>query len=138
MHITAPLFAAMALCCGTVMAFDSTVVTNEIHYAPAAGQSEFIALSNLHGVDEHMGYGKLSGGVDINFPAATIIPGHGYLIVAATPAAYPGALGPFTGQLDNGGETLRLRNVNDPIMDEAAYDDEGDWPIGADGSGATL
>ena len=36
------------------------------------------------------------------------------------------------------GETLRLRNNSERVMDELSYSDGGDWPVGADGSGATL
>ena len=84
----------------------------------------------------------LEGGVGFTFPEGTIIPGHGFLLVAKDPAnaalAGKGALGPFTGQLDNGGETVRLENNSGRVMDELSYSDEGDWPVGADGSGATL
>jgi hypothetical protein len=60
------------------------------------------------------------------------------LVIAANPALLAGSIGPFTGQLDDGGETLRLKNLNGRIMDEVSYEDEGDWPVGADGSGATV
>ncbi|HWB01726.1 MAG TPA: lamin tail domain-containing protein [Verrucomicrobiales bacterium] len=138
MKSPASLLAAVTLCSSTVMAYDSVVVFNEVNYAPAAGQTEFIELRNLNAVDVNMAGWTISSGVDYTFPAGTIIPGGGYLVVAANTAAISGSLGPFTGQLDNGGETLRLRNLNGRIMDELTYDDEGEWPIGADGSGATL
>src|SRR4029078_8185171 len=64
--------------------------------------------------------------------------GGGHLVVAASPAQISGALGPWTGNLDNAGETLRLLNVNGRVMDEVSYSDSGAWPLGADGSGPTL
>ncbi|MDB6072241.1 MAG: exported protein of unknown function, partial [Verrucomicrobiales bacterium] len=115
-------------------AFDSVVIINEIHYNPAAGQQEFVELRNLNGVDINLGRWRLSGGADYTFPEGTIIPGHGYLVLGNV----AGALAPFTGALSNSGETLRLRNQNDRIMDEVTYSDSGDWPTGADGSGFTL
>ncbi len=138
MKFTAALLAVVALCSGTAMAYDSVVVFNEIHYAPAAGQTEFLELRNLNAVDVNIGGWSITSGVDYTFPAGTIIPGGGYIVVAANPALIPGAKGPFTGQLDNAGETVRLRNLNGRIMDEVTYEDGGDWPVGADGSGATL
>ena len=123
------------------LAANSTVVFNEIQYNPLAGQSEWIEVRNLNGVDVSVAGWKIDGGIDYTFPAAgtgSVIPGGGYLVIAATPGLVPGSIGPFAGQLDNGGETLRLHNLNGRIMDEVTYDDEGDWPLGADGSGATL
>jgi hypothetical protein len=110
------------------------VVFNEINYNPAPGQAEFIELRNLHGVDVNMAGWTITGGIDFTFPAGTIIPGHGHMLIGAV----PGAVGAFSGVLNNAGDTLRLRNLNGRIMDEVSYDDEGDWPVGADGSGATL
>ena len=47
-------------------------------------------------------------------------------------------LGPFTGALNNGGESLRIEDRDGRVMDRLVYDDSGDWPIGPDGSGVTL
>ena len=141
MKITAPLLAVLALCTRMASAYDSVIVINEIHYNAPAGQTEWIELRNLNGVDVNTAGWTISSGIDYTFPATgtgSFIPGHGYLLIAATPALLPGSIGPFTGILDNGGETIRLRNLNGRIMDEVNYDDEGEWPIGADGSGATL
>ena len=113
---------------------DSVVVFNEINYNPKQGQAEFVELRNLHGVDVNIAGWKITGGVDFTFPAGTVIPGQGYMVIGAV----PGAVGSFTGVLDNAGDTLRLRNLMGRIMDEVTYDNAGDWPLGADGSGATL
>ena len=135
------LLVTLCVCLRQASAYDSTVIINEIQYAPAAGQTEWIELRNLNGVDVSVAGWTLSGGIDFKLPATgtgSIIPGGGYLVIAATPAQIPGSIGPFTGQLDNGGETIRLRNLNGRVMDEVSYDDDGEWPVGADGSGATL
>ena len=50
----------------------------------------------------------------------------------------PGALGPWTGQLSNNGESLRLFNNDERLMNEVDYDDRGDWPSAPDGTGASL
>ena len=69
-------------------------------------------------------------------------PGRGYLLIALDPAhaslAGRGALGPWEGRLNNGGEELRIINNNERVMERVAYGDGGDWPLGPDGSGATL
>ncbi len=128
-------------------AYDSVVVFNEIHYHPpgSGGPSlEFVEVYNQNSVNVDLSGWRLSGGVDFTFADGTVIAGDGYLVVAADPAALSaatgaaGVLGPLVGALDNSGETLRLRNNNDRVMDEVDYDDRAPWPIGADGSGASL
>lgn len=120
-------------------AADSVIVFNEIHYHPrTAGETEWIELHSLQGVNVDISGWKLEGGVDYTFPNGTVIPGRGLLVVAASPAAMPSALGPWTGQLDNGGEELRLVNNSGRVMDRVSYGDSGDWPVGPDGSGASL
>ncbi|MES2467525.1 MAG: lamin tail domain-containing protein [Verrucomicrobiota bacterium] len=121
---------------------DSVVIFNEVQYHPAAGGTEWVELRNLNGVNVDVSGWRLSSAVDFRFPEGIVIPGHGFLLVAANPAhpslAGKAALGPFTGSLANSGETLRLRNQTDRIMDEMTWSDGGDWPVGADGSGSTL
>jgi Lamin Tail Domain/CotH kinase protein len=132
----------LLICClHPVAAADSTVVFNEVQYHPALGETEWIELRNLNGVDVNTAGWTITGGIDFTFPATgagSVIPGGGYLLIAAVPTQLPGSIGPFTGVLSNGGETLRIRNLNGRIMDEISYDDEGNWPAGADGSRATL
>lgn len=122
-------------------AADSVLVFSEIHYHPkGAGETEWIELHSLQGVNVDVSGWRIEGGVDYTFPTGTVIPGGGYVVVAANPAALPGgtAFGPFTGQLDNKGEELRLVNNSGRVMDLVSYEDGGDWPVGPDGSGATL
>ncbi|NIP94060.1 MAG: lamin tail domain-containing protein, partial [Akkermansiaceae bacterium] len=129
----APLFAA-----------DSVVTFNEIHYHPVdeLNQTEWVELHNLMGVNVDLSGWRLAGGVDYRFADGTVIPGHGFMVVAADPndptLAGVGALGPFTGRLANGGETIRLVNNSERTMDLLNYGDSGDWPVGPDGLGPTL
>ena len=123
-------------------AIDAAVVINEIHYHPLAGDTEWIELHSLTGVDIDLSGWRFSDGVAYTFPEGTKITGHGYLVIAATPGASAlaglGALGPWVGFLDNAGEKLTLVNRDGREMDSLTYSDGGDWPSGADGSGATL
>ena len=123
-----------------VSAADSVVVFNELQYHPAneVTQTEWIELRNLHGVDVDISGWRIEGGANFTFPEGTRIAGGAYLVVAKVPGQIAGAMGPFTGSLDNGGEQLRLVNRSDRAMDVLSYGDDGDWPSGADGTGATL
>ena len=119
---------------------DSVVVFNEIQYHPdEAAAPEWIEFHNQMAIDVDVSSWRLRGGVDYEFPAGTVVPAGGYLVVSGDPATLGrGALGPWEGKLSNGGEELRLRNNSGRLMDEIDFGDRGVWPIGPDGSGATL
>lgn len=130
-----------------MLSADSVVVFNELMYHPAGDADEtleWVELHNQMSVDVDISRWRLSDGIDFQFPVGTVVPGGGYIVVAADPAAlqaatgYAGALGPFTGRLANNGENINLRNNSDRLMDAIEYGDGGDWPVGPDGSGATL
>ncbi|HJQ81411.1 MAG TPA: lamin tail domain-containing protein, partial [Lacipirellulaceae bacterium] len=129
------------------LALDSTMVFNEIMYNPSGSEGdslEWIELYNQLAVDIDISDWAIEGGVDYRFPVGTVLPGRGYLVVAIDPAAlqaetgYSGALGPFTGRLSNGGEELRIVNNDGRVMNVLDYDEDGDWPVGPDGGGASL
>src|SRR5689334_15720592 len=113
-----PLFAAVV----TVQA-DTVVVFNEIMYHPVAATTaeeeakEWVEFYNEMAVDVDMSGWSLTGGANYVFPEGTVLPGGGYLVVAAAPANVPGSTGPWTGRLGNNGEKLTLRNNNGRAMD---------------------
>ena len=127
---------------------DSVLVFNEIMYHPAAisneAVTEWIELHNEMAVDLDVSDWKISGGIDFIFPVGAIIPAGGYVLVAAAPSILEGQItmtnvyGPFSGKLSNAGETLRLLNNSARLMDKISYRDSGEWPVAADGSGASL
>jgi hypothetical protein len=124
---------------------DATVVFNEVMYHPANdGVPEWIELHNQMSVDMDLSGWKLKGGVNYSFPAGTLIARQGYLVVSADPMAmsattgYSGAIGPWVGSLDNSGEQLDLVNNTDRLMNRVEYGDNNAWPVGPDGTGATL
>ena len=125
---------------------DSVVVFNEIMYHPLASEAtmEWVELHNQMAVDVDLSGWSIGGGVDFAFAEGTVIPGGGYLVVAASPAALASAtgltnvFGPFTGRLSNDGEKLELRNRNNRLMDSVTYGVDGDWPVGPDGAGVSL
>src|SRR5688572_2146586 len=125
------------------LAVDSVVVFNEINYHPVSDEAlnEWVELHNQMAIDIDLSEWSLEGAVDFTFAEGTIIPGRGYLVIAANPAALKLAtgianvVGPFSGRLNNGTGNLELRDRNDRLMDEVEYRDEGKWPIATDGSG---
>ncbi len=143
---TALLCAISLLVFGLFARADVVVVFNEIMYHPAAPNAaaeealEWIELRNQMAVDIEMSGWEITGGVNYTFAAGTILPAGAHLVIAANPVAlgFSGALGPWSGKLDNGGENLRLRNRDGRVMDEVTYGTSGDWPSGPDGGGASL
>jgi hypothetical protein len=130
----------------TVTAADSVVTFNEIMYRPAGDDDglEWVELHNQMSVDMDISNWRIEGGVDFQFPTNTVLSASRYIIVAADPnrlrnaAPATNIYGPFSNRLSNSGETLRLRNNSGRLMDEVTYGDEDPWPVGADGSGASL
>ena len=125
---------------------DSTVVFNELMYNPSddeAETAEWIELYNQLAVDMDISEWELDGGVDYTFPDGTIVPGRGFLLVAATPDEVQApenveVVGPYSGMLSNGGEEIRLFNNDGRLMNTIDYNDGGKWPTAPDGSGVTL
>ncbi|RIK84361.1 MAG: hypothetical protein DCC68_01385 [Planctomycetota bacterium] len=125
---------------------DGVVAFNEIHYHPAGagGSEEFIELHNQMTINMDVSGWRLAGGVNFEIPEGTVIPGRGFLVIAQNPAelqaatGIAGALGPWTGSLDNSAEGVRLLDNSDRVVNEMEYRDDAPWPIGPDGSGATL
>jgi len=133
------------------------VVISEIHYHPKPGQPEFIEIQNLTATVFDIAEWKFSLGVEYTFPqfsaastARTFLGKFERILVsnvseAALRAAYPSIpaatkiYGPWTGALNNAGETVRLDNRNGVRMAEVSYGEGGrKWPVSADGAGHSL
>lgn len=107
---------------------------------------EFIELHNAGTGAVSLDGWRLSGGIGFTFGAgATIAPG-GFLVVGKNPARLAAiasyglvtnqVLGPFSGQLGNDGDTVRLVDNFDAVVDSVAYSPASPWAIGADALGA--
>jgi hypothetical protein len=110
---------------------------------------------------------RLRNAVDFDFPTnLTLVPGGRLLVVGFDPVGYPATLaafqkkyaldlgtiivGPWSGNLNNGGEKLELRRPDNPnltptnifvpyyLVEEVAFNNSAPWPIDADGSGSSL
>ena len=92
----------------------------------------------MMGVSGDLSGWQLAGGIAFTFSNGTVMTGGANLVVAKTPGAIAGALGPFTGVLSNSGDTIRIVNNSGRIMDTLTYSDHCDWPVAADGGGVSL
>lgn len=139
------LLIAFVFGCSEVRA-DSVVVFNEVMFHPLDSDpgSEWVELYNQMSVDVDLSGWRLSGGIDYVFPRGSVIRGGGYRVIALKPEALAASAGltevwgPFSGKLGNGGDTLRLRDRHDRVMDSLQYGVDGEWPLSTDGAGTSL
>jgi hypothetical protein len=150
------------------------VITEVMYHPPDLGtndntRDEFVEIYNpttspitLQDAD---GLWRLDGGVSFTFPAATIIPANGSLLVVSfaptdtvTLAAFRSAhgitnlslsiLGPYTGKLGNRSDRVALERPQLPdfvgdayswiIVDEMIYGNQTPWPATANGGSHSL
>lgn len=130
----------------TTTAADSVATFNEVMYHPAGDETEgeWVELHNQMSVNLDISGWRIEGEINFQFPTNTVFAGGGYLVVAANPVrlqaqtGLTNLFGPFFGRLANAAGTLVLRNQSGRLMDEISYTDEDPWPVGADGSDASL
>jgi len=123
------------------------VVISEIHYNPSPGQGldedyEFIELCNTGQTPADLSMWRIDDGVVCTIPNGTLLLPGECLVIAADADTYAHldcqVLAWESGKLSNGGETLRLVDNNGFWVDCVTYNDEGVWPIEADGKGSSL
>ncbi|MGE5609609.1 MAG: lamin tail domain-containing protein [Bacillota bacterium] len=141
------------------------VVINELMYDPALGGDEFVELRNISNNYVSLfdplvpaDHWKFTAGITYEFPGyTTLSPDEYILVVPIDPALFrskyniPQAIrifGPYTGSLDNSGETITLSRPGDPeqldgtvpyyAVDRVHYNNVAPWPTEAYGTGPAL
>ncbi len=153
------------------------VVISEIMFQPLPNgtnenyAAEFIELQNvmatnvpLYALDFPTNTWRLGNAVDFYFPTNVVVPPDGRLLVVSfDPATNASALvtfrstygigtnvpiyGPWSGRLDNAGESIELKFPDQPEVDgsvpyvmveKVAYKPTSPWPTGATGTGQSL
>ncbi|MDB6156142.1 MAG: exported protein of unknown function, partial [Chthoniobacteraceae bacterium] len=138
--IGAPVLPSLALPSPGVPGGAGGIVTfNEIHYhPPAAGTPEWVELYNQNSVRVDMSGWRIKGGIAFTFPEGTVIEPGAYRVVSSIANNPAGALGPFSGALNNAGDNCKLVTRQDWLIDEIKYGVADEWPAAPDGTGATL
>ena len=121
------------------------LVINEIFYHPPEDRDgEFLELFNRGAEELDLAGFSFAKGIEYTFAAGTSLGPGAYLVLADDPQiieeryGLAGALGWSRGVLSNGGENLRLVDPLGNLVDEVRYFEGGEWPIWADGRGASL
>lgn len=127
-----------------------SVIINEINYnsAPTADTEDWVEIYNRSGATVNISGWILKDSNDDNqffIPGNTFLAAGDYLVIYRDEmdfnAVHPNVnnkVGPIDFNFSNGGELIRLFNASSVLIDQVAYDDEGDWPTGPDGNGPTL
>ena len=123
----------------------ANVVVNEIHFDPNPKTefAEFIELYNAGDETADLTGWKISDAVEYEFPSATQLAPDSYLIVAQNPEALAEkfgvtSLGPWTGKLNNSGETIRLHDADSTERDRVDYQLGFPWPTVGDEPGYSI
>jgi hypothetical protein len=130
---------------GTNSAPASQVVINEIMYAPAANNAQFVELYNNSTNTTYDMSGWQLQGLSYTFPNGSVLGPTNYLVLAVNSVAFAEAYGAtnpvfdtFSGILSPNGETLTLNNASDVPVAKVKYENQLPWPTNAIGAGASL
>jgi hypothetical protein len=107
---------------------------------------EFVELHNAGTSAVNLDGWQLSGGITFNFPPLLNVPPGGFVLIAKNPARLAlipqyglttnQILGPYSGQLRNSSDTIRLQNATDDVVDSISYSSSSPWAISANALGA--
>lgn len=120
---------------------------SEIMYKPikrADGKNlEYIEIFNSNPFRHDLGGYRISGDIDYTFPANTVLPGWGFLVVAAAPSdvqsvyGIQNVYGPYTNSLKSSA-TIQLEDEVGARLLSISYKSDPPWPLAADGAGHSL
>ena len=128
----------------------NTVVITEINHdsAPDFNPGDWVELYNGYETTLDVSGWRLRDDNDTRsyvLPLHTVIEPEEYLVVAETPTAFTAlfpevtaVVGGFAFGFSGGGDSVRLYNVVDELVDMVIFDNVAPWPIGSGGTGATL
>jgi len=127
----------------------SDLKITEIHYHPLDSDSvsdneyEFLELKNIGTAPINLSQSQFVDGITYTFPAGTVIDPSKFIVLASNRQEFNrryGFLpfGEYSGQLDNGGETITLLSATNDTIFSVTYDDSSPWPETPDGGGYSL
>ena len=117
-----------------------SIVINEIFYHAhptyadgatpyAENPTEWVELHNRSGADVNLAGWQLDDAISYTFPANSTLLAGGFLVVNQTQ---------FSGSLKNSGDSIKLRDAAQNLIDKVRYRERGRWSALADGNGSSL
>jgi hypothetical protein len=124
------------------------VVFSEIMWKPAprsdTNNCEFLEIYNSNPWFHDISYYQIvCADMNYTFPPGTIIPGGGFLVVAASPGSIQNVygitnvIGPYNGSLKHS-ESLQLIDEHGSILLTVPYSDTYPWPVASAGTGHSI
>jgi hypothetical protein len=124
------------------------IAITEIMYKPAprtdGNNVEFIEIYNSNPwFHDIRNYRLVGNNLSYTFPPATVMPGGGFLVIAASPQSIQSVygisnvMGPYTGTLKRS-DTLQLLDEVGNVLLTVPYSNQQPWPVAADGTGHSL
>ena len=119
----------------------------EINYNPPGGSTyEFVEIQNIGSLPFDLTGFVFDEGISYWFPQNSVLAPGAALVLANNnnpalfAARYPGVtvFGYFTGNLNNGGERLALKDAAGNVMASVDYNNKSGWPTAPDGTGPSL
>jgi hypothetical protein len=135
---------------GPLLSPADQVVINEIMYAPAVANAQYVELYNNSANTTFDLSGWQFHGLAYTFPAGSWIAPNSFLLLAANREDFAGAYGAtnivfdtFDGTLQPAGETLSLvvpgtNAASDVTVAKVRYASAAPWPAGPNGTGSSL
>ncbi|MCF8297715.1 MAG: lamin tail domain-containing protein [Saprospiraceae bacterium] len=122
------------------------IVITEIMYndQTTADLLEYFEIYNKGTTNANIGGYVITEGVDFTFPANTVLAPGNFLVVAKDDAlvniafSISGTMKWNSGELDNNGEDVQIKNTIGTVIDVVDYDNSNPWPIKPNGGGASL
>lgn len=132
---------------------------SEIHYNPSAvtpaelvnnpdvnnDDFEFIELTNIGDTVLNLTGVQFTDGIDFAFPDNTLLAPGEFIVIAGNESSFTSRHasiaqlgGSFDGNLSNGGENITISFGSATIIQDFEYNDGGNWPGRADGTGSSL
>jgi len=137
--------------CGICGGDNSTcIVINEINYnsSDAFNPEDWVELYNSSESPINIGTWKLKDEANDHvfiIPENTILSPSNFIVLCKDTTAFTDLfpevanfIGNLKFGLGGGGDMIRLFDSYEQLIDVVEYDDEGEWPVEADGTGATL
>lgn len=130
-----------------VTGYAQVIITEIMYNPPESGTDslEYIELHNFHNLPTNISgwtFTPLSS-IEHTFPAGTIMPPGGYIVLAKNGSAFQSVFG-FTpavwtaGALSNSGESIELRDAAGTLKDAVFYTNAVPWPEAGAGMGPSI
>lgn len=119
------------------------VITEIMYNPPSTDVLEYIELYNNDTEHIHLAGFSFAQGIVYTFPSNAFLNPGEYLVVAVDSVLFEQEFGVpafqwTSGALNNGGETLELRDASGNVVDLVTYSPNAPWPTTADGTGPSL